>query len=440
MTATRHSPCGKDGGHAQFHRAPSDAQLTVSELLTEVVRLSAATPDPDALLDGVARLLLGRADWVLADRLDDPDLVTRVAGYDARGPMTVAYSGEVMTRRSAARTIGLLSVLRATPGRLLRLDRATLEAAAAAGPSHAAVQAAAALELGVQELLLVGLVARDALVGVLTLGTSTAFPEGTAAELADVALQVGLALDAARLLAVQRAVATAMQTSLLPALPAVPGLRLAARYSPATAGLEVGGDWFDAFPTPAGLVVVIGDASGHDVSAAARMADLRNILRAYAVDRPEPPSALVTRLERTVDILGLEGTATCLVGRLQVSDGGAWDLTWTSAGHLPPVLIHEGRATLVTTSPDLMLGVDPGAERTDHVLRLQPGDLLLLFTDGLVEVRDVPLAERLELLRRTVEEHAGNHPDQLADALLAATGTGAADDVAMLVVEVPPAV
>jgi serine phosphatase RsbU (regulator of sigma subunit) len=104
------------------------------------------------------------------------------------------------------------------------------------------------------------------------------------------------------------------------------------------------------------------------------------------------------------------------------------------------VLIHEGRATLVTTSPDLMLGVDPGAERTDHVLRLAPGDLLLLFTDGLVEVRDVPLAERLELLRRTVEEHAGNHPDQLADALLAATGTGAADDVAMLVVEVPPAV
>jgi Stage II sporulation protein E (SpoIIE) len=408
----------------------------VSELLTAVVRLSAATPDPDALLDGAARLLLDRVDWVLADRLDDPDLVTRIAAYDAQGPMTVSYGGWVVTRRSTARTIGLLSVLRATPGKLLRLDRAALEAAAA-GEGHAAVQAATALQLGVQELALVGLVARDSLVGVLTLGTATAFTDALLAEVADAALLLGLALDAARLLAVQRAVATAMQTSLLPALPAVPGLLLAARYSPATAGLEVGGDWFDAFPTPAGLVVVVGDASGHDVAAAARMADLRNILRAHAVDRPEPPSALVTRLERTVDVLGLEGTATCVVGRLQAADDGAWELTWTSAGHLPPVLVHRGRAALVTTPPDLLLGVDTAAERTDHVLRLEPGDRLLLFTDGLVEVRDEPLAERLELLRRTVEGNVGGHPDELADALLEAAGTGGGDDVALLVVEVP---
>lgn len=407
------------------------------DLLTEVVRATASAPDSDALLDRVARLLTGRATWVLADRLDDPDLVTRVAAYDADGPLVLPGGmGGASSRRSAAGSVGLLPLLRAAPQKVLRLDAAALAATARATEPHRALQASMALSLGARELLLLGVVARDRVVGVLTLGTRSGFRDEDLAELRDVASHVGLALDAARLLAVQHEVATAMQTSLLPPVPAVPGLRLAARYSPAARGLDVGGDWYDAFPTDAGLVVVVGDATGHDVSAAARMADLRNLLRAYAVDRDEPPSALVSRLERAADRLRLDSGATCVVGRLSRTAGAAWQLVWTSAGHLPPVLLHRGRATLLETPADLMLGVDAVTERTDHQQRLEPGDVLLLYSDGLVELRGCSLELRLQLLRTTVEEHAGLTPDALAELLLEVLGMQPTDDVALLVLEV----
>jgi sigma-B regulation protein RsbU (phosphoserine phosphatase) len=274
--------------------------------------------------------------------------------------------------------------------------------------------------------------------GVLTLGRRQRFADDELAELADVAAHLGAVLDAARLHELQSTVATTMQKSLLPPLPAVAGLRFAARYSPASRGLAVGGDWYDAFPTDSGVVLVVGDASGHDVGAVARMADLRNLLRAYAVDRDEPPSGLVSRLDRSAARLGLDATATCVVGRLQPGDGARWQLSWTSAGHLPPVLLRGGRARLLDPAPELMLGVDTSTVRTDHTLELQPGDLLLLYTDGLVEVRGASLQERLELLRAQVEDDSGLVPDLLAERLLAAIGAGGMDDVALLIVEVLP--
>ena len=246
-----------------------------------------------------------------------------------------------------------------------------------------------------------------------------------------------MALEAARLLEVQRAVATALQTSLLPPLPAVPGLHLAARYAPATQGLDVGGDWYDAFVVEGDLVVVIGDVSGHDVSAAARMAALRHTVRAHAVDRAEPPSGVVTRLERTSATLGLDATGTCVVARLHPYGDGTWRLEWTNAGHLPPLLVRGGRASFLETSVDLMLGVDPTSDRHDHEQRLDPGDVLVLYTDGLVEVRGTSLDARLEQLRQVAAGHTVEHPDVLADVLLSQLDAGAADDdVALLVLQV----
>ena len=409
-----------------------------ADLLSAVVRATAAAPDADAVLERTAQLLTSLAGWVLADRLDDPDLVTRVAAYGPQGPLPLPEGHSGGQRRSAAGAVGLLPQMVASPSRLLRLDEQALRRAAGSEEARTAAQAGLALSLGARELLVVGLVARDAVVGVLTLGCRAPLGERELAVLRDVALHVGQALDAARLLAVQNEVATAMQTSLLPPVPSVPGLRLAARYSPAAKGLDVGGDWYDAFPAHGGLTVVVGDASGHDVVAAARMADLRNLLRAYAVDRDEPPSALVDRLERTADALGLESGATCLVGRLVRQEAGAWQLTWTSAGHLPPVLASGGRAVLVETAADLMLGVQTGSRRTDHVRVLLPGDVLVLCTDGLVEVRGTALEDRLEQLRAAVGRLAGRPPDALADALLREVGDQATDDVALLVLEVPP--
>lgn len=100
------------------------------------------------------------------------------------------------------------------------------------------------------------------------------------------------------------------------------------------------------------------------------------------------------------------------------------------------MLLHRGRATLLETPADLMLGVDAVTERTDHQQRLEPGDVLLLYSDGLVELRGCSLELRLQLLRTTVEEHAGLTPDALAELLLEVLGMQPTDDVALLVLEV----
>lgn len=405
-------------------------------LLSEVVHLTVTSSTADELLDRVASLLTTKADWVIADRLDDPDLVTRVAAYDGAGPLALPEGmGAPSARRSAAGSVGLLPALLQAPHRVLLLDAEALQEMAGSGDPHRARQAQLAQSLGAGYVLLVGLVSRDAVLGVLSLGSRCAFRVEDLGELADVAAHLGLALDAARLLSVQRTVATVMQTSLLPPVPAVPGLRLAARYLPAARGFDVGGDWYDAFPTDAGLVVVVGDASGHDIAAAARMADLRNLLRAYAVDRDEPPSALVARLDRSAATLRLDATATCVVGRLRALGGGRWQMSWTSAGHLPPVLVRSGRAELLDTTPDLMLGVEPLAKRADHELELEPGDLLLLYSDGLVEVRGAPLEGSLEALRRQAQDLAGLAPDQLAEQLLAGMTAATTDDIALLILQ-----
>lgn len=404
-------------------------------LLGDVVRATAAAADRDDLLRRVAAVLVGRVDWVLADGLDEPDLVTRVAALGPDGPLPLppGLDGPA-SRRSSAGSVGLLPVLRATPGRVLRLGAADLARGAASDDPHLSSQAAAALALGAEDLLLLGLAARDTLLGVLVLGSRSRLDPGLLDELADVAAHVGTALDAVRLLAAQRAVATAMQTSLLPPLPRVPGLALAARYAPAAHELDVGGDWYDAFPTPSGLVVVVGDVRGHDLAAAAQMADLRNLLRAHAVDRDEPPAALLDRLERTTTALGLGVAATCVLGVVRPVEGG-WSLTWSSAGHLPPLHVSDGRARLLETEPELMLGVQAGSGRSDHTALLRPGDTLVLCTDGLVEVRGAPLDARLEVLRALAEDCAGSSPDRLAEQLLGLV-TGAEDDVALLVVRV----
>ncbi len=407
------------------------------ELLARVVQATAAATDGDDLLARVAALVVEHVDWVLADRLDEPDLVHRVAARTRDGVLALPTAmGAEQARRSSAGAVGLLPRLQRVPSRLLHLDAAALEAVAAGPEVHAAVQARTALALGSREVVLLGLVARDATLGVLTLGRASGFDPQDLADLRSVALHVGTALDAVRLLAVQRAVATAMQTSLLPPLPAVAGLRLAARYVPAARGLDVGGDWYDAFVVRDELVLVVGDVRGHDLAAAARMADLRNLLRAHAVDRDEAPSALVSRLERTTEVLGLDAAATCVAARLTAGPDGTWRLRWTSAGHLPPVLLSGGRARLLETEADLMLGVDAGSPRTDHEQVLVRGDVLVLCTDGLVEVRDASLDDGLEALRASVEAADGSGPDALAERLLIVLSGCLADDVALLVVEV----
>jgi hypothetical protein len=411
-------------------------------LLTSVARAIRAQPDPDRLLTGVAERLLQRCDWILADRLEPPDLIVRVAAVaDGRILQLPPEMGAAQARRSQAWTVGLLPALAAAPRRMLQIDRAGLEdLARGADADHRAVQARTALALGAHEVLLVGLGVGEDLAGVLTLGAAGSFGEAVLDEVADVATVTGLALDRSRLLSARREVAATIQTRLLPSIPAVDGLQLAARYRPATAELAVGGDWYDAFQDGHRLTIVIGDVSGHDISAAAKMAELRNLLRALAVDRQDSPSDLIRRLERTAHQLGLDSTATCVVGQLEPAAGGRWSLTWSNAGHPPPVLVRGGMATPLEAAPELMLGVDRRTERTDHRESLNVGDRLLLFTDGLVEEHGVSVGEGIARLLRVTETHHDRGLDSLIDRVLSVLAVEPTDDVALLGIAVtePP--
>ncbi len=409
------------------------------QLLARALRqMATATDGPRAMHDLAELLVPELADWCLVDLLQPPDLVTRVVAQGPHGRLDLTHElGEVSARRSSAQAVGLLARLVDAPGRRLRLDAAAIEGAERSDDVRTRAQATLARSLGTTEALVIGMASADEILGVLSLGRSgRSFAADESELLTDVAAAAGLALSGLRLRELQRSVSTALQRSLLPPLPRVRGLELAARFVPAESGLAVGGDWYDAFVLPDGqIALVVGDATGHDVQAAARMAELRNLLRALAVDGRQPPAATLSRLDAVADHLTTDLPGTCVYAQLDLAAGR---LRWSSAGHLPPVLLRDGRAELLETVPDLMLGVRAGTSRADHDVELIPGDVLVLYTDGLVETRRIALDVRLEALRRAVEQDADLTPEQLADVLVAQLSSGE-DDVAILVVRIAPA-
>ncbi|MDQ1648005.1 MAG: hypothetical protein QOG60_62 [Frankiaceae bacterium] len=235
---------------------------------------------------------------------------------------------------------------------------------------------------------------------------------------------------------VQREVATTLQRSLLPtALPSHPGARCGARYLPTSAGVEVGGDWYDVFVLPGGdLGLAMGDVAGHDVQAAGVMGNLRSMLRAYALEGHQPGEVL-TRINRFADLPHPNVMATCVYA---VYAADPRTLTWASAGHLPPLLTAPDGAVqyLEADSPQPPIGALQECEYVDMSRLLPPGARLLLFTDGLIERRGADLDDGMDALAAAARvAPAGTEAlcDHVLDACLP-DGT-AADDVALLVME-----
>ncbi|MEI4279515.1 PP2C family protein-serine/threonine phosphatase [Klenkia terrae] len=251
------------------------------------------------------------------------------------------------------------------------------------------------------------------------------------------------ATRAAASLADRRVVAETLQAAMLTHLPEVDGLEFRARYAASHAGDQVGGDWYDAFGTAqGGTVAAIGDVTGHDMQAAATMGQLRTLLRAFAYDRGERPSQTLRRLDRAVAGLDVAGLATVVLARIeQAGAEGARTLHWSNAGHPAPVLLHpDGSTTLLERRPDLLVGVDGERARRDWTTELQPGDTLLLYTDGLIEHRHLgaDVDRGIAALRRTLTEHHRLPLDALLDVVLAENQHGHDDDIALLAVRVAP--
>lgn len=231
----------------------------------------------------------------------------------------------------------------------------------------------------------------------------------------------------------------ALQRSLLTPPHQPVDLEVVARYRPATEKAQIGGDWYDSFPGPRGnATLVVGDVSGHDREAAAAMGQLRNLLRGIAFTVDAEPSAVVAQMDRA--LLGLDvGTmaTAVLVGVEPAEPRTPRILTWTNAGHPPPLLLHpEGCAILLDTPPELLLGSGTAEVRTDHRVVLPPGGTLLLFTDGLVERRGVDVQDGLDWLAATVAGTTAEatSPDRLCDGLLDLVAGSTEDDVVLLAV------
>ena len=228
--------------------------------------------------------------------------------------------------------------------------------------------------------------------------------------------QTAQALDRARHFESERTIAETLQRSVLPvSLPAIDGVELAARYLPGTAEVEVGGDWFDAVSLPNGkLGIAVGDVVGKGVQSAATMAQLRNALRAFALDQMKPSSTM-SRLNRLAQELPESAFATIVYA---VVDPVARTCRFTSAGHPPPLVVYpDGRAQFLEGGRSVPLGTAPDTVYTQDVAQLPFGSSLILYTDGLIERRSESIDDSLRRLRETALS-APPDPEGLVEHIL----------------------
>ncbi|MGW1314596.1 SpoIIE family protein phosphatase [Streptomyces sp. NPDC002426] len=245
--------------------------------------------------------------------------------------------------------------------------------------------------------------------------------------LSQLAQACALALEALRTRSEEHALVLTLQRSFLPdRLPEVPGVDMAVRYEPAADDAEIGGDFYEAIETPAGLLLAIGDVAGHSLKAAMIMGEIRHALRAYAIEGHDPRS-LLTNLDAL--LVRLRPSMTVTVCLVLVEPGGR-RIQVANAGHIPPLLRHPDGSTRYLTEHGPLLGLNlPHPPAVSH--DVPEGSTLLLLTDGLVEVPREDLDESLEALGSTLSR-APAEVEELCDHLLAMFGKGKTDDIALL--------
>lgn len=255
------------------------------------------------------------------------------------------------------------------------------------------------------------------------------------------ARRVGLAMENVRLYAREHRVAETLQRAMLPEQAEIEGLDVWSYYAPNVVYAQVGGDWYDVAQITDDVVgVVIGDVVGHDVEAAAAMGQLRSVVRAYAFEVTEPGPVLerVDQLVAGMRIPRSAGLVLTTLTRRDPEDGGcpSWHLEYSRAGHLPALLVRDGAVTLLDEAGGPLIGFGDGHRRTArHDLR--PGDVLVFYTDGLIERRDRALLDGLAALREVAAGATAVDAAGIGEELLARLADSPEDDVAVVVVRIP---
>ncbi len=268
------------------------------------------------------------------------------------------------------------------------------------------------------------------LTGVLALATNLVVVRRRRAE-DDATTIAGLYRQLDGLYGEQRSISETLQRALLPVRdPSIPNLEIASRYVAGAAGVEIGGDWYSLIEIDhRRFAFAVGDVSGKGVASAAVMARLRFTIGAYLLEG-HAPEVVLARCSEQLDVTRDGHLATVLVG---VGDLDTGTVTVANAGHLNPLVVAGGSATVATTAVGLPLGVAPSTYATTTI-QLGDGDALVAFTDGLVERRGETIDSGVDRVVQAAPP-SGSSVDDLLDALTGTVGdSGPADDIAILVI------
>jgi PAS domain S-box-containing protein len=424
---------------AEQARADAERAQSRLALMAEASTALIATLDMSELLERLAELCVPRlADWVFLSLVDEYGGIDRTASRHRDGRTTelaefaarhgAHLPGNSPSRRSiaTARTVLLAPVtdevkdaVLVQPGAREAFDR-----------------------LGGVAVLTVPMVARRRTLGALALVRTSEdhpFTPDDVGLAEDLTRRAALAVDNVRLYQREHSVADTLQRSLLPDLPEVAGIEVAARYVSASSAADVGGDFYDLLPLPDDSIgIAIGDVVGHDVAAAAAMGHLRGVLRACiweAVDAD--PGAVLARIDRLTQGLRVASLATMVYARAlrPATPGHPWTLNVANAGH-PPLLLRspDGAVRLLDGVTGLLVGVDAATHRETLVVEVPAGTTLIAYTDGLIERPGRDLDEGIAGLReRLAAAPPGAGPQQLCDAAVAGS-LDHRDDVALIAV------
>ncbi len=290
---------------------------------------------------------------------------------------------------------------------------------------------------GYTSFLAIPMIAGDAVTGFLALvrgPDAPSFGDTDIVAAAQLGAQAGTGVANTLTLIRQRSIADALQRGLLAAEPAMPsGLEVAGRCLPA-AGHVIGGDWYDIIPLPGDRTgQVVGDVKGHGPEAAAVMAQLRATAHALA-DLDLAPAELLPRLNRSTALLQRITLATCAYA---IIDAERHSCTLAGAGHLPPILALPDGSTRVPELPaGQSLGLGPALYGQARI-KLPPGAVLALYTDGLVESRTRSFDQGIVALRSALARENGNL-DAICDALIASLAGRREDDITIVLARIPP--
>ena len=414
-----------------------EVQHIRSDFLVELLSDLEAQPSVDACISTlVAKLVPAVADYATVERVT-PD--HQILALEHRDPSKIS----VLT--ALREHLHLTADASAGSGHSREPQLVPISASVIA--EHSIHPAVAALwnELAPQSQINVPINLGIGMHGALVVGTTDHatdhYTEADLAFMTDLARRVELVLVAKRLRQAEHHIAVTLQSALLPdTVRWHPAAVIEARYVAAGAHLQVGGDWYDTFSWPDGhLGVMVGDVVGHDLDSAAAMGRLRSAAAALAAISPPSPSALLTALDRfsrTPDGVGY-ATAACVV--IEPTTG---TLTYASAGHPPSLLIApDGTVRRLDGAQSPPLAVLEPGDRPETTVILEPGSLVFLYTDGLIEGRRESIDVGITRLETAILSRFDQHTSAIVDGVIAELTASCApeDDIAVAAFRYAPA-